>query len=243
MASQILKYKAGNIELASQLFMPDGPSLYPAVLIFPGGSGLGEHYFDLARKLTSLGYAALACDLYGNGQTMDKDLSKVMPIINRLTSDPALIRIRARASLDAVRAVPQVNAERVAAVGYCLGGVFALELARSGGDIRAAIGIHTPVITASPADAANIKAKILVINGAEDHLVSEAQRAGFEKEMGDAKADWQMHVYGGVTHSFSIPDAAAFGRPDLNRYDRVAAARAWRSTTDLLEDIFADRED
>ena len=115
----------------------------------------------------------------------------------------------------------------------------ALELARSGVPLRAAIGLHPGFALASAAESANITASVLMICGADDPVVSADDRRRFEEEMCEAHvADWRLEVYGGVGHSFTNPDIATRGLPGLFAYDERANRRAWASTLALLEDVF-----
>ena len=113
-----------------------------------------------------------------------------------------------------------------------------LELARSGADIRGVVGFHSGLGTAQPQDAKVIKARILVCIGADDPGVPPEQRAAFEQEMRAGMVDWQLHLYGGVVHSFTNPDAEKLGRPEFARYDAQADARSWASMMTFFSEIF-----
>jgi dienelactone hydrolase len=117
----------------------------------------------------------------------------------------------------------------------------ALELARSGADIACAVGFHSGLATVDPQDARNIKGKVLVCLGADDPSIDAAQRSAFEAEMRDARVDWQMHLYGGVVHSFTNPDADRMGRPQMARYDVAADARSWAAMIGLFGEVLAPR--
>ena len=135
-----------------------------------------------------------------------------------------------------VRARPRP--EGIAAIGYCFGGAMSFELARDGADILAAIGFHTALATKSPAPASGINAKILACIGDEDPVAPPEQRAAFAREMSNARADWQLHLYGGVAHSFTVQDAAKLGRPDFARYDAHADSRSWAAMIGLFDELF-----
>jgi dienelactone hydrolase len=130
---------------------------------------------------------------------------------------------------------PQTDTERLAATGYCFGGTTALELARSGADLKAVVGFHAALATVRPQDAANIKAKILVAAGADDPLVPPQQRLAFEQEMTAAKVDWQMLVFGGAGHSFTNPDPD--DRPGFG-YHAPSDRRSWAAMLDLFDEVF-----
>ena len=238
MVSEIVRYRADGLSMVSHLYLPDeGGSGQPGILVFPEAFGLGDHAKDRAERLAKMGYVALACDLHGDGRTLS-DLAEVMGAIGPLLKEPARIRSRALGGLDALRARAEVDSSRVAAIGYCFGGTVALELARGGADIGCAVGFHCGLGTVVPDDAANIKGKVLVCIGADDPGIPPEQRAAFENEMRAAKVDWQMHLYGGVVHSFTNPEADTVGRPEFARYDAQADSRSWRSMLDLFNAVF-----
>jgi dienelactone hydrolase len=161
-----------------------------------------------------------------------------MGLLGPLRSDTARIRARASGGLARLLADGGVDARRVAAIGYCFGGTMALELARSGADLKAAVGFHSGLGTQNPADARAIKGKVLVCLGAEDPLISPDERAAFEAEMREAGVDWRMHLYGGVVHSFTNPDADIAGRPEAIRYDAGADHRSWGEMIALFDEVF-----
>ena len=147
-------------------------------------------------------------------------------------------RAIAGAALAVLAAQPETDAGRLAAIGYCFGGTTALELARSGADVKAVVGFHSGLATARPQDAKNIKAKVLVQLGADDPLIPPEQRAVFEAEMRAGGVDWRMNLYGGAEHSFTNPDASAFGRPGI-KYDATTDRRSWRAMLDTFDEAFA----
>jgi dienelactone hydrolase len=240
MPTETLTYSADGLEMKSDLYVDAsraGPR--PGVLVFPEAFGLGDHARSRAERLAALGYVALACDLHGQGKEFDA-LDAVMGLINPLRDDPSRTRARARGGLDALLARPEVDATRVAAIGYCFGGTMALELARDGAAIVGAVGFHSGLATVAPEDAKAIKGKVLVCIGADDPGIDAAQRAAFEAEMRAGGVDWQMNLYGGVVHSFTNPAADRLGRPDFARYDPKADARSWAEMRAFFDEIFGE---
>lgn len=238
MTSEILTYEADGLAMRSYLHVGAGTGRRPGILVFPEAFGLSEHAKSRAERLAELGYVALACDLHGEEQIFD-GLDQIMPIITELRADPLRIRARAEGGLTALAARPEVDPARIAAIGYCFGGTMAFELARSGAAIRAAIGFHSGLATARPEDAKNIKGKVLACIGADDPGISPDERAAFEQEMRAGGVDWQLHLYGGVVHSFTNPDADARGMPEFLRYDATADARSWAAMHALLDETLA----
>jgi dienelactone hydrolase len=132
MKTQSIEYEDGNVTLRGVVAFDDATSHQrPGVLVMPEAFGLGTHATQRAERLASLGYVALAGDPYGNGLEVT-DLQEAIKRASALREDPATFRQRARVALDTLASLPQVDASRLAAIGYCLGGTFALELARDG---------------------------------------------------------------------------------------------------------------
>lgn len=238
MTSEILRYEADGLSMESHLYLPQDISApRPGILVFPEAFGLGDHAKSRAERLAGLGYVALACDLHGEGKLIP-NLQEVMGALAPMRADATPTRARAGGGFEALKARPEVDASRIASIGFCFGGTMSLELARGGADIKGVVGFHSGLATPAPQDAANIKAKILVCIGADDPGIPPEQRAAFEEEMRAGKVDWQMHLYGGVVHSFTNPDAAKLGMPDFARYDATADARSWASMIALFDEIF-----
>ncbi len=122
---------------------------------------------------------------------------------------------------------------RVAAIGYCFGGTMSLELGRSGAELAAIVGFHAGLATDRPEDAGNIRCPVLVCIGADDPIIPAEQRAAFEAEMRAGGVDWQMHVYGGVQHTFTNPAATGAGIPGI-AYDEAADRRSWNAMLGLF---------
>ncbi|HTV96137.1 MAG TPA: dienelactone hydrolase family protein [Steroidobacteraceae bacterium] len=238
MHTEILKYEADGLRFESHLYFDETKTgKRPAVLVFPEAFGLGGHAKSKARRLAELGYVALASDLHGEGKILT-DMESLMASIGPLIADPSGTRARAKAGLAALVARPEVDAARIAAIGYCFGGTMALELARSGSAVVGVAGFHSGLGTARPQDAGNIKGKVLVCIGADDPMIGAEPREAFVQEMRAGGVDWQMELYGGVVHSFTNPEADKQGNPAL-KYDARADARSWAKLRGFLEEIFA----
>jgi dienelactone hydrolase len=128
-----------------------------------------------------------------------------------------------------------VDVTRIAAIGYCFGGTTVYELARSGADLRAVVGFHSGLAPSS-GEARNIKGKVLALLGADDPLIPPEARLAFEKEMREAKVDWQMTLYGNTGHSFTNPGAGAMNRPGF-AYEPSADARSWAEMRRLFDEV------
>ena len=237
MQSRKVSYMADGLTMDSQLFFEPTTEKKPGILVFPDIFGLGEPVLTQASRLASLGYVVLACDLHGERHVF-QDMDQVRPILTTLRSDVSRMRARAIGGLEALRSCPEVDHDRVAAIGYCFGGAIALELARSGVKLDAVVGFHSTLATVAPQDAKNIKAKVLVCIGADDPAIPPEQRRAFEEEMRAARVDWQMTLFGGVVHSFTNPDADKRGHPEMARYDAKADARSWQQMCELFDEVF-----
>lgn len=238
MKTEILTYEADGLNMVSELYWDENQSgARPGILVFPEAFGLGAHARSRAERLAGLGYAALACDLHGDARLLDS-LADAMPLLQPLRENPARIRARATGALTALKSRAEVDPRRIASIGYCFGGTMSLELARGGADIAGVVGFHSGLATAAPQDAKNITANILVCIGADDPGITPEMRAAFEAEMRAGGVDWRMHLYGGVVHSFTNPDADKLGRPEFARYDAKADARSWAAMLAHFDEIF-----
>jgi dienelactone hydrolase len=232
--TRAVAYEADGLDMVGHLAVPDGTGPRPAVLVAHEAPGLDDVHRERAERLAGLGYVAFALDAHGGGASRPGD-PHVRERVAAVSADPDRARAIAGAGLAVLVAEPRVDRRRVAAIGYCFGGILALELARGGADLRAVVGFHPGLRTARPGDARNIGGTVLVCVGADDPYVDAEQRAGFEAEMRAGGVDWRMHLYGGVQHSFTHPHADRAGLPGL-AYDPPAAGRAWRAMLDLFDE-------
>lgn len=236
MRSETLKYSSDGLTMHSELFYEPGDGRKPGVLVFPEIFGLGEHALMRARRLAELGYVALACDLHGERRSVG--MEQAMAFVGVLREDPARTRARGQTALEALKARAEVDANRLAAIGYCFGGTMALELARSGAPLAAVVGFHSGLATKAPQDAKQIKGKVLVCIGADDPGIPAEQRSAFEQEMRAAKVNYQLTLFGNVVHSFTNPAADKIGRPEFARYDAQADQRSWQQMSELFTEVF-----
>ncbi len=235
--TQTVEYKDNDVVLEG--FLAYDASLKgkrPGVLIVHEWTGIGPYVQRRAQELARLGYVAFAADIYGKGiRPKDASEAKIQATIYR--SDRLLMRRRAQAGLDELKKHVLVDPKRVAAIGYCFGGGVVLELARSGADIKGVVSFHGNLDTPHPEDARQIKAKVLVLHGADDPNVPASQVAAFEDEMRAAHLDWQFVAYGGAVHSFTNPDSG--DDPSKGAaYNKKADERSWQAMKDFFDEIF-----
>lgn len=205
----------------------------PGVLLIHGGAGLDEHARQQARRYAALGYAVLACDMFGDGVAGDRD--RVMKSLLALRDDQAFLVRRAQAGLAALAAS---TTGPVAAVGFCFGGLAALQLARSGAPLAAAVSIHGSLATTTPARPGAVQARVLACHGAEDPHVPLSDVAAFADEMNEAGADWQLNVYGGAQHGFTHARAVPGAIPGV-AYHEAADRRSFAAARDFLAEAFS----
>jgi dienelactone hydrolase len=205
----------------------------PGVLVVHDAGGLGEHIKEKARRLAQLGYVAFALDLYGD---FPSGMEDAIGRIQALGGDIPRWRAVTRAGLDQLAARPEVDPERLAAIGYCFGGTTVYELARSAAPLKGVVGFHSGLAPSS-GEAKNIKGKVLTLIGADDPLIPPEARLAFQQELREAGVDWQMTLYGGVGHSFTHPGMDG-SRPGF-KYDAQADARSWAEMSRFFEEIFA----
>lgn len=239
--TELLDYTHGDATLEGFLAWDDalaGPSCAhgrrPGVAIVPDFMGVGPEAQRRATMLAELGYVAFAIDLHGKGKR-PKSSDEARLLAGQLRADRPALRARAGAGLARLRADPRVDGTRLVAIGYCIGGMTALEMARGGEDLRAAVSFHGSLDTPVPVTA--IQPRILVLHGADDPGVTQEHVANFIAEMRAAKADWQLVQYGGVVHSFTDPHANVPGRL---QYDARADRHSWRELVQLLAEVFSE---
>lgn len=235
MKIETLTYSAGDTDFQGYLADPEGSGRRPGVVIVHEAPGLTEHPKRRARMLAELGYVALAVDMYGGGRTAQKPEDS-MNLMAALREDNDRLRRHVRAGYDALAARPNVDAKRIGAMGYCMGGLCALELARMGTPLAGVVSFHGILSTKNPDEAKNVTAKILICTGAEDPLVPPEQVAAFEAEMTKANVDWQVITYGGAKHAFTNPEAG--GRMPALAYNAHADARSWDTMCAHWHELF-----
>jgi len=206
----------------------------PGVVVIHDWMGPSDFTRQRADGLARMGYIALAADIYGKG-VRPKDAKEAATLAGQYKNDRALLRARAQAALDALMAQPETDRARVAAIGFCFGGTAALELARSGAALDGVVSFHGGLDTPNPQDARQIRGKILALHGADDPFVPPDQVAAFEKEMRDAKVDWQLVKYGNAVHAFTIPSAG-----NDNSKGAAYNAEADRRSLQAMKDFFAE---
>jgi len=206
----------------------------PGIVVFPDAMGHGEHSMERAHALADMGYVALAADVYGEC-LQPRDVARALELSTALRADSTQWRSRARACLDALTTADGVDKQRLGAIGFCFGGSTALELARSGAPVKAAVCFHGGLETQLPARQGFVTSTILVCSGARDSRVPLTSVPVFLDEMEAAGCECEVVVYSGVQHSFT--NRATDALPGM-AYSARADRRSWATMRAFLEDRF-----
>ena len=207
----------------------------PAVIVCHAWSGRQPHEEEAAKRYAEMGYVGFAADVYGKGvrgTTIEENQALMTPLVE----DRAKLHRRLMAALDVVNDQPEVNEKKVAVTGYCFGGLCALDYARVNAPILGAAAFHSVFGDPLPDQKDEIRAKVIAFQGYDDPMADPDAQRQFTDEMTGRKADWQLHLFGGVGHAFTNKDA---DKPDMGLiYDPAADDRSWRGATSFLKELF-----
>jgi dienelactone hydrolase len=241
------KLVAKSVEYTAQGVVMKGYLVYdesikeprPGVLVVHEFWGQNEYVRKRARMLAELGYTALALDMYGGGhESHHPDDAKIFS--SELNKNFELSKARFLAALEFLKKQPQVDPDRIAAIGYCFGGGVVLNMALQGADLKGVASFHGGLSAVKPAQPGTVKAKILVCNGADDKFITAEQIAAFKEEAKKAGADLKFINYPGAVHSFTNPDATETGKK-FNMavaYNAKADKESWEELKGFLEGVF-----
>lgn len=206
----------------------------PAVMISHAWAGRDAFVCDKAHRLAELGYTAFALDMYGKG-VLGNDPEENGKLMQPFMADRGLLQGRITAALETVRGLPQVDRSRVAAMGFCFGGLCVLDLARTGADLRGVVSFHGLFVPPGNTAGGKIRAKMLVLHGYDDPMAPPEQVLALSRELTEASADWQIHMYGNTMHAFTNPLAndPSFGTV----YGPAADRRSWQSMQNFLAEV------
>jgi dienelactone hydrolase len=207
----------------------------PTVILIPTVMGVTQLEVGFGRQLVELGYNAFVADLFGS-QFRGAPRDTMFGEMNRLKSDRAALRRRMQHVLGIAQELDEVETDKIVVAGYCFGGMCALDLARSGADIAAAVSFHG-LFDPPGLPAEKIKAKVAAFHGWDDPMVDPEKVAALGDELTKAGSDWQIHAYGHVGHGFTNPNASEL-RIEGVAYNALAAERSWTSFINLLEELF-----
>ncbi len=207
----------------------------PGVLIIHEWTGINDYIKRRAKQIAALGYVAFAADIYGRGVRPSNidEASRVSSIYKR---DIKLFRARLLAGLEEIRSFPQVAPSRIAAIGYCFGGMGVLELARTGADLKGIVSFHGSLYP-DVQGSSNIKTRVLVLHGGNDPFVTPEKVLRLWKELQRAGVMWEIHICGGTVHSFTNP--ASGNDPSVGvAYNPYADRHSWKLMEEFLKEVF-----
>ena len=208
----------------------------PAVLINHTWAGRDDFVAEKANKLAALGYVGFAVDMYGKG-VLGSGTEENAKLMQPFMDNRQMLQKRMQAALYAVKLMPWVDDGKIAAIGFCFGGLCSLDLARTGADLKGVVSFHGLLGAPGNTQGNAIKAKILALHGHDDPMVPVEQVLAFEQEMTKADADWQLHTFGHTMHAFTNPVA---NNPDFGTvYQTDADRRSWLAMENFLTEIFA----
>lgn len=233
-----ISYKANGTTMKGYLAWDDSISGHrPGVLVVHEWWGLNDYARSRARDIASLGYTALAVDMFGNGKTAGHP-REAGAFVGEVAKNAEIAKARFLAALETLKAQPTVNPEKIAAIGYCFGGATVLSMARQGVDLAGVVSYHGSLGGLSPVSGP-VTAKVLVCHGADDSFISDEQITTFKQEM--KGADMKFISYPGAKHGFTNPGAdekaKEFGLDVA--YDKKADEASWKETVKFLKKVFA----
>jgi dienelactone hydrolase len=237
MSERMISHEFGGERLQSVWVGAEG-AMRGTVILVPTFCGISELELGFARDLAVRGHAVLVADLWGRSYDASTERDQAFAHMGRLKGDRAALRDRMLALVEVARAQDGVDPQRIAAIGYCFGGLCVLDLARSGADVAGVASFHglfdAPDLPPQP-----IRAKVLALHGWNDPMVPPPAVVGLAQELTEAGADWQIHGYGHVGHAFTNPHADRIGVEGV-AFNQAAARRSRAALHDFLHELFGD---
>ncbi len=239
--SKDVEYSLNDTKLKGTLVYDDAKKApAPGVLIVPEWWGDNDYIKGRAKQMAEKGYVAFVADMFGGGKSTDK-AAEATEWTKPLYTDRNLMRATAKAALDTLKMQPQVDKNNIAVIGFCFGGTVALELARSGEDVKGVAAFHAGLQFPEPIKGP-VKAHVLVLNGASDPMVPFTDTQKFIEEMDHAKADLQIVEYSNTLHAYTNPGADEIAKPNglvgKIGYNKTSETRAFKALDDFYAEIF-----
>lgn len=240
--SQEISYSSGGTEMNGYIaWDADIGWERPGVLLVHEWWGNNEYARRRANMLAELGYTGMAVDLYGGGKIADNP-DEAGGLMNDLLSDLGVVRSRFNAALDQLQEHHSTDAEKMAAIGYCMGGGIVLHMARYGADLKAVASFHgaLPLAIAAEGEGGEVNARLAVYHGEDDVFFSPEEVTAFHAEVDKTGADCLFVALPGALHGFSNPIATAngekYGIP--LRYNELADTASWAHMQLVLQSAF-----
>jgi dienelactone hydrolase len=239
--TRAITYEYGGVQFKGQLAWDDAAKgKRPGVLVVHEWWGLNDYARHRAEQLAGLGYVAFACDMYGEGKHTEHP-REAGQFAGEVRKNVKVWQGRAQAALKVLRDQEQVDADKLAAIGYCFGGSTALQLAYTGAELKAVVTFHAALPIPEAEQARAIKAKLLICHGAADKFIPEETAVKFRTALEDAKVDYAMVYLGNAKHSFTVKDIDAKGVEGL-AYNAEAEQRSWQYMRLLFDEVFGEKK-
>jgi dienelactone hydrolase len=236
--TKVVNYKAGDADAKGFLAWDDSiEGKRPGVLVVHEWWGLNDYAKNRAKQLAKLGYVAFACDMYGEGKVAElpKEAGELAGMLKK--NDKEWVA-RALAGLGVLKKNDNVDPDKLAAIGYCLGGSTAMKLAYAHPKgLRAIASFHGAPVVPAEDQAKHIKAKMLICNGADDTFITEKAIKEFKSALTDAKIDYKFINYPGAVHSFTVPGADKKGVKGI-AYNKEADEQSWSEMQKVFKEVF-----
>jgi dienelactone hydrolase len=234
--TEVIDYSAEGTKLEGYLAYDDAISTpRPGILIVHDWMGLSQFTKDKAVQLAKEGYVAFAVDVYGEDKR-PKDQKEAAQFADLYKKDRFLLRTRMIAAYNALTSMKGVDKQKMIVMGYCFGGMAALELARSGVPLIGTASFHGTLSSPTPIDAKNIHGKVLVMHGADDPNVPPQEVEAFKKEMQEGKVTMEFIAYPGAVHAFTNPEAGHDNKKGV-AYNEAADKKSWQDFERFLKEI------
>jgi dienelactone hydrolase len=235
--TRLIEYQCGDVLLEGLLAWDDaldGPR--PAIAVAHTWAGRADFEESKALALAELGYIGFAIDMYGKG-VLGSGPEENSGLMAPLLADRQLLQSRIEVSIATLRQQPEVDSQRVVAMGYCFGGLCVLDLARAGSDVRGVVSLHGLFTPPSVSSGKAISASVLCLHGYDDPMAQPDSLLALATEMSAAGADWQVHAYGNTVHAFTNPAA---DNPEMGTvYSAAADQRSWQALRNFLQEVLA----
>lgn len=206
-----------------------------AVVVFHAWGGQDDFAREKAKKLAELGYVGFAADVYGKGRRGSSPAENSQ-LMQPFLDDRAYLKSRLLAAVEAAKTISGVDHHRIGAIGFCFGGLCCIDVARANPEgVKGVVSFHGLLNPPSGPAASKIDVKVLVLHGWDDPLATPESVVAFGKEMTAAKADWQLHAYGGTSHAFTNPQAK--DPSGGMQYNPAADKRSWQSMVNFFAEV------
>ncbi|MDS9469897.1 dienelactone hydrolase family protein [Paracoccus sp. MBLB3053] len=236
MIAEDISYSQDGLLMRGCLVAPEGAGDLPGILLVHGAHGLNGFILGIANRLAGQGHAVLALDLWGRREQLS-DPARIGEKLGACVRNRAGWMSRVEVARAQLAARPEVDPDRIGALGYCFGGATVLEYARSGGDVAGVVSFHGGLDLVSDEWGTQSRGPVLICSGSDDPMATPEDLTRLTGAMSAAGVAWELDLYGGARHAFTEPDAP--GRPPFARYDARADRRSWAAMSEFFNDIFS----